>query len=77
MKDNNEHKPGTRAPRTAYYEELNASGTLTGVVSHVEANELFPFAPHRHRWRLRPQSPGPSENRANTIRDGDMPPMLA
>ena len=36
MADRQEHTPGTRAPVTGHYEELNVFGSPTGKVEHVQ-----------------------------------------
>ena len=45
MIDREEHQPGTRAPITGRFEELNIFGSPTGKVEHV------PPAPHGFSWR--------------------------
>jgi hypothetical protein len=51
MADRNEHQPGTHAPITGYFEELNIFGSPTGKVVHVQAGERLPHAPLRFSWR--------------------------
>ena len=46
MAERQEHQPGTHAPVTGHYEELNVFGTPTGVVEHVREGER-----RRSRWR--------------------------
>jgi hypothetical protein len=51
MAERQEHQPGTHAPVTGQYEELNAFGTRTGRVEHVHEGELLPSAPRGFTWR--------------------------
>jgi hypothetical protein len=46
-----EHLPGTPAPATGHYEELNVFGARTGKVAHVEEGEEMPSAPRGFTWR--------------------------
>ena len=46
-----EHQPGTRAPETGHYEELNVFGSSTGRVEHVREGERLPLAPRGFTWR--------------------------
>ena len=46
-----EHQPGTRAPETGLYEELNIFGSSTGRVEHVREGERLPLAPRGFTWR--------------------------
>jgi hypothetical protein len=51
MIDREEHQPGTRAPRTGRFEELNVFGSPTGKVEHVREGEHLPPAPQGFSWR--------------------------
>jgi hypothetical protein len=42
MAERQEHEPGTPAPATGHYEELNVFGTPTGRVEHVREGERLP-----------------------------------
>jgi hypothetical protein len=46
-----EHQPGTTAPTTGRYEELNVFGTRTGRVEHVREGDQLPCAPRGFSWR--------------------------
>jgi hypothetical protein len=46
-----EHQPGTRAPMTGHYEEMNIFGSGTGRIEHVREGELLPRAPRGFSWR--------------------------
>jgi len=51
MDERQEHQPGTHAPSTGHYEELNVFGSRTGRVEHVRAGEPLPHAPRGFAWR--------------------------
>jgi hypothetical protein len=51
MDERPEHQPGTRAPVTGHYEELNIFGTPTGRVEHVREGEHLPDGPRGFTWR--------------------------
>ena len=51
MAERQEHQPGTHAPLTGHYEELNIFGTPTGKVEHVRKGERLPHAPRGFSWR--------------------------
>jgi hypothetical protein len=51
MAERQEHQPGTHAPATGDYEELNIFGTPTGKVKHVLEGELLPHGPRGFMWR--------------------------
>ena len=51
MAERQEHQPGTQAPATGRYEQLNIFGTPTGVVEHVREGERLPDAPRGFTWR--------------------------
>ena len=51
MPERQEHQPGTHAPVTGPYEELNVFGTPTGKVEHVREGERLPHAPRGFSWR--------------------------
>ena len=51
MADRQEHQPGTHAPVTGHYEELNVFGTPTGKVEHVREGERLPHGPRGFMWR--------------------------
>jgi len=51
MADRKEHQPGTRAPITGHFEELNIFGSPTGKVVHVQEGERLPHAPQGFSWR--------------------------
>jgi hypothetical protein len=51
MADGKEHEPGTHAPITGRYEELNVFGSPTGKVEHVQEGEQLPHAPRGFSWR--------------------------
>jgi hypothetical protein len=51
MAERQEHQPGTHAPMTGHYEELNIFGTLTGRVEHVHEGECLPNGPRGFTWR--------------------------
>jgi hypothetical protein len=42
MAERQEHQPGTEAPATGHYEELNVFGTPTGRLTHVQEGERPP-----------------------------------
>ena len=46
-----EHEPGTLAPMTGLYEQLNVFGTPTGRVEHVRERERLPLGPRGFTWR--------------------------
>ena len=46
-----EHQPGTAAPMTACYEELNIFGSRTGRIEHVCEGDQLPCAPRGFSWR--------------------------
>jgi hypothetical protein len=48
MPDRKEHQPGTRAPITGHFEELNIFGSPTGKIEHVQA---FAACPRGFSWR--------------------------
>jgi hypothetical protein len=50
MAERQEHQPGTHAPVTGYYEELNVFGTPTGKVEHVREGERLPHGPRGFTW---------------------------
>ena len=49
--EHQEHQPGTRAPVTGPYEELNVFGALTGRVERVCQGERLPLGPRGFTWR--------------------------
>jgi hypothetical protein len=51
MAERQEHEPGTHAPATGHYEELNVFGTPTGRVEHVQEGERLPHGPRGFAWR--------------------------
>jgi hypothetical protein len=51
MTERQEHQPGTRAPATGHYEELNIFGTPTGRVEHVREGEPLPGGLRGFTWR--------------------------
>ena len=51
MADRQEHQPGTHAPATGHYEELNVFGSPTGKVEHVVKGERLPRTPIGFSWR--------------------------
>jgi hypothetical protein len=51
MAERQEHQPGTHAPVTGHYKELNVSGTSTGKVKHVRGGGRLPHAPRGFSWR--------------------------
>ena len=51
MAERQEHQPGTHAPATGHYEELNVFGTRTGRVEHVREGERLPHGPRGFTWR--------------------------
>jgi hypothetical protein len=51
MAERQEHQPGTHAPATGHYEQLNVFGTPTGKVLHVLEGEQLPHAPRGFTWR--------------------------
>jgi len=51
MAERQEHQPGTHAPVTGQYEELNVFGTSTGRVEHVREGERLANAPRGFSWR--------------------------
>jgi hypothetical protein len=51
MAEREEHGPGTHAPVSGHYEELNIFGTPTGRVEHVREGERLPHAPRGFSWR--------------------------
>jgi hypothetical protein len=51
MAERQEHQPGTHAPATGHYEELNVFGTPTGKVEHVREDERLPHGPRGFAWR--------------------------
>jgi hypothetical protein len=55
MVERQELQPGSRAPSTGHYEELNVFGSRTGKVEHVREGELLPSAPRGFSWRLMEQ----------------------
>jgi hypothetical protein len=54
--NHNEHAPGTPAPETGRYEELNVLGTATGVVVERDQGEMLPSLPRGFTWRQVPRS---------------------
>jgi hypothetical protein len=44
MAERQEHQPGTHAPVTGHYEELNVFGSPTGTVEYVREGERLPDA---------------------------------
>jgi hypothetical protein len=46
-----EHQPGTHAPTTGRYEELNVFGSRTGRIEDVREGEKLPSAPRGFSWR--------------------------
>jgi hypothetical protein len=51
MAERNEHQPGTHAPITGHFEELNIFGSPTGKVEYVREGERLPHAPLGFSWR--------------------------
>jgi len=51
MAERQEHQPGSHAPATGHYEELNVFGSRTGKVEHVHEGEQLPSAPLGFTWR--------------------------
>ena len=51
MAERQEHQPGSHAPATGHYEELNVFGMRTGKVEHVQEGEPLPIAPRGFTWR--------------------------
>jgi hypothetical protein len=51
MVERQEHQPGTHAPVSGRYEELNVFGTPTGKIEHVREGEQLPHAPRGFSWR--------------------------
>jgi hypothetical protein len=51
MADRTEHQPGTHAPITGHFEELNIFGSPTGKVEHVREGERLSDAPQGFSWR--------------------------
>lgn len=48
---NNEHKPGTPAPLSGRYEELNVLGSPTGRMIEVAQGDRLPTLPRGWTWR--------------------------
>jgi hypothetical protein len=51
MAERQEHQPGTEAPATGRYEQLNVFGTPTGRLANVHEGERLPSAPRGFTWR--------------------------
>jgi hypothetical protein len=51
MPERQEQQPGTHAPVTGRYEELNIFGTRTGRIEHVREGERLPIGPRGFTWR--------------------------
>jgi hypothetical protein len=51
MPERQEHQPGSLAPVTGHYEELNVFGTPTKRVQHVRKGERLPPSPRGFTWR--------------------------
>jgi hypothetical protein len=51
MAERQEHQPGTHAPATGRYEELNIFGTRTGRIERVCEGERLPAGPCGFSWR--------------------------
>jgi len=51
MTNRKEHQPGTCAPITGRFEELNIFGSPTGKIEHVREGERLPPAPQGFSWR--------------------------
>jgi hypothetical protein len=51
MDERPEHQPGSNAPATGRYEQLNVFGTPTGRLAHVREGEQLPSAPRGFTWR--------------------------
>jgi hypothetical protein len=51
MAERQEHQPGTHAPATGHYEELNIFGTRTRRVQHAQEGEQLPHGPRGFTWR--------------------------
>ncbi len=47
----NEFAPGSLAPRSGLFEEVNVLGTPTGVITVQDEGEPFPGAPRGFMWR--------------------------
>ena len=47
-----EHPPGSPAPLSGRYEQLNVFGTSTGIRVNVRAGETLPVTPRGHCWVL-------------------------
>jgi hypothetical protein len=52
MTYDSEHDPGTPAPVTGQYEELNVLGAPTGVVIDAQQGVPLPSLPRGFTWRL-------------------------
>ena len=59
MAERLEHPPGTPAPVTGYYRELNIFGTPTGRIEHVPKGEHLPLGPRGYSWREADLAPAP------------------
>ena len=51
MAERQEHQPGSHAPVTGHYEELNVFGTQTGRIERVHEGERLPNGPRGFTWR--------------------------
>ena len=51
MTNRKEHQPGTRAPITGRFEELNIFGSPIGKIEHVREGERLLPAPQGFSWR--------------------------
>jgi hypothetical protein len=51
-----EHAPGTAAPKTGLYEALNIFGSPSGTRIWVAEGDPLPTAPLGFKWRLAPDA---------------------
>ena len=47
-----DHAPGSEAPASGVYEQLNIFGTATGITERVAEGERLPLAPQGYSWRM-------------------------
>jgi hypothetical protein len=70
MQDVTALKPGNPAPVSAWYEELNISGDLTGAHAYVSQGDPLPCWPLGARWRESPP-PGVAEFPSRAALEGE------
>jgi len=71
MAERQEHKPGTHAPATGHYEELNVFGTRTGRVEHVREGDRAAHARSaKGRRKLPDRGNGPAGAAYARLRPG-------